>query len=160
MLYGGTGRVLTGIALETVFTLLLDAINILAKTIATVRIALGLRAAWTPQNRSDRGVSWSEAARLLWPQTYWAWWCSHASPKPAGRAVLWAAPFAGGLLVAIPFCVLTADPRLARGCASGGWPRCRRSSARHRRVERRRRGTSRQLFSETGGLRWGALIVH
>ena len=30
-----------------------------------VRRALG----WRPQNRDDRGVSWGEATRLLWPQT-------------------------------------------------------------------------------------------
>ena len=121
--YGGAWRVLAGIALETAFILLLDAINMLAKTIASVRIALGLRERWTPQNRSDRGVSWSEAVRLLWPQTVLGV-AVFACFADAGRnAVLWAAPFAIGLPLAIPFCVATADPAL------GGWLRMRRLAA-------------------------------
>ena len=109
-LYGGATRVLSGIALEIVFTLLLDAINVWAKTIATLRIALGLRAGWTPQNRTDRGVSWSEAARLLWPQTLLGGAVFACFAQAGWTAVIWAAPFALGLPLAIPFCVITADP--------------------------------------------------
>jgi membrane glycosyltransferase len=122
-LYGGTARVLTGMALETVFILMLDAINVLAKTIATVRIGLGLRARWTAQNRSDRGVSWSEAARLLWPQTVLGLVVFAGFARGGWTAVAWAAPFAIGLVLAIPFCVLTAHP------AFGAWLRERRLAA-------------------------------
>jgi membrane glycosyltransferase len=111
MLYGGGARVAIGIALETVFTLLLDAINVVAKTIAMGRVALGLRAAWTPQNRADRGVSWVEAARLLWPQTLLGLLVFAGFSRAGWTASAWAAVFAGGLVVAIPFCVITADPR-------------------------------------------------
>jgi membrane glycosyltransferase len=123
MLYGGTRRVLIGMMLETVFTLLMDAINGLAKTVATVRIGLGLRAGWMPQNRTDRGVSWSEAARLLWPQTALGLLVFAGFAQAGRTAVLWAAPFAIGLVLAIPFCVITADP------AVGGWLREKRLAA-------------------------------
>ena len=123
MRYGGAGRLLAGMALETVFTLLLDAINMLAKTIATARIALGLRERWTPQNRSDRGVSWSEAARLLWPQTVLGFVVFACFARAGWTAVIWAAPFALGLLLAIPFCVVTAHPRV------GTWLRMKRLAA-------------------------------
>jgi membrane glycosyltransferase len=122
-LYGGAGRLLIGMLLETVFTLWLDAINILAKTIATIRIALGFRAGWTPQNRSDRGVSWSEATQLLWPQTVLGGVVFACLAQAGWAAVLWAAPFASGLVLAIPFCVLTADP------AMGAWLRRHRWAA-------------------------------
>jgi len=121
--YGGSGRVLIGIAAETVFTLLLDAINMLAKTVATLRIGLGLRARWAPQNRAARGVSWSEATRLLWPQTVLGVWVFACFAQAGWTAVLWAAPFAIGLILAVPFCVITADP------AVGRWLRERRTAA-------------------------------
>ena len=119
-LYGGAGRALIGMTLETVFTLLMDAISVLTKTVATVRIGLGSRARWTPQNRTDRGVSWSEAARLLWPQTVLGVVVFVCFAKAGWTAVLWAAPFTIGLPLAIPFCVITADP------AVGVWLREKR----------------------------------
>ena len=121
--YGGTARVLAGVALETVFTLLMDAINTLAKTAATARVALGLRDPWAPQNRGDRGVSWPEATRLLWPQTLLGVVVFACFARADRTAVLWAAPFALGLLVAIPFCVVTSAPGM------GAWLRTRRLAA-------------------------------
>jgi membrane glycosyltransferase len=108
--YGGLRRVAAGMVAETIFTLLLDPVLTLAKTLATARLALGARAAWTPQNRGARGVRWAEAARLLWPQTLLGIVVFAAFGCAGWRAVLWAAPFSGGLLTAIPFCVLTAHP--------------------------------------------------
>jgi membrane glycosyltransferase len=123
MIYGGIRRLAAGIALETVFTLLLDAINMVAKTIATIRIGLGMRARWTPQNRTDRGVTWPEATRLLWPQTILGLLVFGGFAQSGWTAVLWGAPFAMGLLLAIPFCVMTADPSV------GAWLRENRLAA-------------------------------
>lgn len=116
-LYGGWGRMAAGMAAETVFTLLMDAINVWTKSIATGRILLGRQATWTVQNRSDRGVPWREAAGLLWPQTLLGLAVFACFARAGGIAVLWALPFALGLVAAIPFCVLTADPRV------GAWLR-------------------------------------
>ncbi|MDR3535433.1 MAG: glucans biosynthesis glucosyltransferase MdoH [Acetobacteraceae bacterium] len=109
--YGGTKRVLAGMAAETLFTLLLDPVTILAKTLATTRMAFGARAGWAPQNRGARGVRWVEALRLLWPQTLFGVAVFAAFGSAGWLAMLWAAPLAGGLLTAMPFCVLTAHPR-------------------------------------------------
>jgi membrane glycosyltransferase len=111
VMYGGTMRLAAGMAAETAFTLLLDPVTILAKTIASVRLALGASAGWTPQNRGARGVRWAEATRLLWPQTLLGVVVFTAFAGAGWRTALWAAPFAGGLLTAVPFCVLTAHPR-------------------------------------------------
>ena len=67
---------------------------------------------WTPQNRSERGVTWGEAARLLWPQTVLGILAFAGFAAAGWTATLWALPLAGGLLAAIPLCVLTADPRV------------------------------------------------
>ena len=109
--YGGRGRLLAGIAAETVFTLLLDANAGVSKTLAMLRLALGATESWAAQNRTGRGVGWAEAAWLLWPQTLIGTLAFATFAAAGWRAVLWAIPFAGGLVVAIPFCVLTADPR-------------------------------------------------
>lgn len=111
--YGGA-RFLAGVAAETLFTLTYDAIGPLSKTSAILRLALGGRAGWAAQNRADRGVGWREAAWLCWPHTLLGMVVFAGFAGAGPRAVLWALPFAGGLLAAIPFAVITANPRL--GC--------------------------------------------
>ncbi len=115
--YGGARGLWVGAAAETVFTLLMDALSVVSKTETTARLLLGMRPAWTPQNRSDRGVSWAEAARLLWLHTVVGLAAFAGFAQAGWGAVFWALPLAGGLLVGVPFCVLTADPRF------GGWLR-------------------------------------
>jgi membrane glycosyltransferase len=68
-------------------------------------------------------VSWSEAARLLWPQTVLGFVVFACFARAGWTAVIWAAPFALGLLLAIPFCVVTAHPRV------GTWLRMKRLAA-------------------------------
>jgi len=111
--YDGAARLLIGAASEFVFTLLLDALSQVHKTIAMIRLALGARPGWLPQNRSVRGVGWGEAARMFWPHTVFGLVVFSAFASSSCAAVLWALPFAGGLLAAIPFCVLSADPRVS-----------------------------------------------
>jgi membrane glycosyltransferase len=117
--YGGTLRLALGALAEIGFTLLLDAISAVAKTGAMARLALGTRACWTPQNRTDRGVTWGEAARLLWPQTLLGVLVFACFASDSWTAALWALPLAGGLLAAVPLCVLTADRRI--GAALREW---------------------------------------
>ncbi len=121
--YGGAGRFALGVASEFGFTLLLDAVSIVAKAGAMLRLALGGRIAWNSQNRSDRGVGWAEATRLLWPQTVFGIVAFGVFATASWTATLWALPLAGGLLVSIPLCVLTADPRF------GQWLRERQIAA-------------------------------
>jgi membrane glycosyltransferase len=111
--YGGAGRLLQGVLAETLFTLLLDAIAPVHKSLVMLRLAVGARPLWLPQNRGDRGVGWGEAARLLWPHTLFGIVVFALLLWRSWEAAAWALPFAGGLLVAIPFCVATADPRFS-----------------------------------------------
>ncbi len=112
--YGGLARFACGAAVELVFMLLVDAVATGAQTGAMLELALGVRADWTPQNRHDRGVNWREAARLLWPHTLIGLLTFAGFAAAGWTATLWALPLAGGLLAAIPLCVLTADPRIGR----------------------------------------------
>ena len=108
--YGGAPRFALGAALEFIFMLLMDAVAQLHKSLAILRLALGRKPGWLPQNRADRGVSWAEATRLFWPHTLVGVVVFAAFASAGWTTVLWALPFAGGLPLAIPFCVLTASP--------------------------------------------------
>ncbi len=121
--YGGTWPACAGMAAETVFALLLDAIQLPHKALAIARVIAGAQEAWLPQNRVERGVGWSEAVRVFWPHTLLGVVVFALLARGAWGAVLWAAPFAGGLLVAIPFCVATSAPRFS------GWLRRHRVAA-------------------------------
>jgi membrane glycosyltransferase len=112
--YGGGARFAAGALAEIVFTLLLDAPAQVSKTIALVRVMMGAPAVWAPQNRRERGIGWREATRLFWPHTLFGIAVFALLAFGSWGAALWAAPFAVGLLTAIPFCVLTADPGLSR----------------------------------------------
>jgi membrane glycosyltransferase len=112
--YGGMAQFAGGVVAEFGSALLVDAISVVAKTGAMLRMALGVRAGWTRQNRVDRGVGWGEATRLLWPQTVLGALVFAGFASAGWVATLWALPLAGGLPLAIPLCVLTADPRFGR----------------------------------------------
>lgn len=119
--YGGTARFALGAVAEFAFTLLMDATSALAKTASMMRLAFGAAAPWTPQNRNDRGVGWLEAARLLWLQTLLGAAVFAGFGQAGWTATLWAAPFASGLVLAIPLCVLTANARIGQWMRDQGF---------------------------------------
>lgn len=111
--YGGGARFLAGVLLETLFSFLLDPPASVSKSLTLVRLSLGMKAGWAPQNRSARGVPWREAAAMFWPHTLFGVAVFAGLAAGSWGAALWALPFAGGLLTAIPFCVATADPAVS-----------------------------------------------
>jgi membrane glycosyltransferase len=115
--YGGAARFAAGAAIEFLFMLLVDATSNVAKTLAMARLALGAKPGWLPQNRSDRGVGWGEALRMLWPHTLLGAACFAALARASPAMAALALPFAGGQLVAVPLCVATSGPRVS------GWLR-------------------------------------
>jgi membrane glycosyltransferase len=112
--YGGAGWFALGALSEIGFTLLLDAIAQPSKAWAMLQTLRGRQTTWLAQNRSQRGVGWREAAGLFWPHTLFGAVVFATLAQVSAWAVCLALPFAGGLLVAIPFCALTSGPRLSR----------------------------------------------
>lgn len=111
--YGGGLRVAAGAAAEIAFTLLLDAPAQVSKSLTLARLLAGGTAGWPAQNRRDRRVGWAEAARLFWPHTAFGIAVFALLLAGSPGAAFWALPFAGGLLVTLPFSVLTASPGLS-----------------------------------------------
>ena len=111
--YGGRRRLIAGAGLTLLFSALLAPVVATAQTIFMGGLLLGRRLKWRAQKRADRSVTWSEAARRLWPQTLLGLlFLSGLTLLPG--ALWWASPMIVGLLLAVPFCVATAHPALGR----------------------------------------------
>jgi len=96
-----------------VFTQLFEPVRVLNQALHLALLACGVKAGWAPQNRADRGVAWADAARLLWPHTLLGCLFAAALASASLGALPWALPFLASPILAIPFCVATASPRLA-----------------------------------------------
>ena len=112
-LAGGAGLPYLRTALaESLFLLLFDSIAAFDKTLTVLAHALGLRrGTWAAQRRAERRVRWGEAAALLWLHTL-AGLAILALLVASGSlfVVLAGLPACAGLVLSIPFCVLTATP--------------------------------------------------
>ena len=108
--YGGWWRFLAGAAAELGFTTLLEPVCLFNKALFLAALPFGLKPGWAPQNRAERGVGWGDALRLLWPHTLFGLALCGVLAAVAWPALAWALPFSAGLVLAVPFCVLTAAP--------------------------------------------------
>ncbi|MCS6853513.1 MAG: glucans biosynthesis glucosyltransferase MdoH, partial [Elioraea sp.] len=118
--WGGPARFAASVAIEFVFSLLLLPISSLNQTAAMAAMTFGRRIGWTPQARDDRSVSLADATRALWWHTLVGAALLAGFAQASATAALWALPLLAGAAVAIPFCVLTASPRLGGLLARGG----------------------------------------
>lgn len=119
--YGGRGTFAAGALAEIVFTTILSPISCVNKARFLLALPFGARMGWAAQNRTARGVGWGDAARLLGFHTLVGVAAFGLLALTAPWAVWFALPWAGGLLLAIPFCVVTSSPGFARFLTSRGW---------------------------------------
>lgn len=97
---------------EAVFLLMFDSILAFDRTLTV--LAAGRRRGWAAQHRAERVVGWREAARLLWPHTVMGGvLVAGLVAVGSGFALAVALPVVAGLVLAIPFAVLTARPDAA-----------------------------------------------
>ncbi len=108
--YGGAGRVLIAGLLEMVHSWFLGAADSFRITIFIIGLVFGRSIGWGGQARDAHGVTWGNAVAALWPQTLFGVvvLATMAATSPAFAA--WSLPLTLGYVVAVPFCVLTADP--------------------------------------------------
>jgi membrane glycosyltransferase len=118
--YGGTARIVAGVFLEFVFSVLIAPISAVAVTLFMLGLPFGRRVGWTSQQRDAGGVTLPMAARKLWPQTLfgillmaWFW-------KAAPGVIWYWVPIFAGLTGSIPVAMVTAHPLVGRVLATCG----------------------------------------
>jgi len=121
--YGGRAAFCRGALAEIAFMQFFEPLSTLNKALFLGTLAFGRRTGWAPQNRADRGIAWGDAARLLWPHTLIGLALTAAFASVSLPALLLALPFTAGMVLAVPLCVWSADPRLS------AWLRERRIAA-------------------------------
>jgi len=110
--YGGMVRFLSGAVTEIVFSFLLGAITTFRTTVFMIGLLFGRSVVWNGQARDARGIRWSAAARELWaPFLFGCIFCGTLGAL-SPVALLWSLPLTLGYLVAVPFAVISASPRL------------------------------------------------
>ena len=112
--YGGKRRFAKGVVVETLFSILMSPSVALRLTIFLGGLLMGRRIGWNGQDRDAHGIPWSLAAKELWPQTLFGLAMIATFALQAPMALAWSAPVVLGLVLAIPFAVITASPRLGR----------------------------------------------
>lgn len=112
--YGGWLRFVLGAAIELVFSFLQGAVSTIRTSIFMIGLAFGKSVTWGGQSRDAQRLSWSDAARNLWPQTLFGVLVCGALLAVAPAVFWWSLPLTAGYLLAVPFAVVTASPTLGR----------------------------------------------
>ncbi|MEJ1159076.1 glucans biosynthesis glucosyltransferase MdoH [Prosthecomicrobium sp. N25] len=121
--FGGGLRFAVGFVTETIFALLLTPISMLSHTLMMGALLFGRTVGWTGQVRDAHAVPWGEAFARLWPHTLVGAVASAGLLALSWEAFLWSTPLFLGLLLAVPFTVLTSSPAFGRLMTRLGWCR-------------------------------------
>jgi len=119
--YGGARRILGGVCLEQLMSMLLAPTMMLFHTKFVVSALFGRSVGWDAQPRGDRGISWREALmRHKWHLILGLVWGT-AILWLAPKFIWWMIPVLAGMIVAVPFTVLTSRASLGRALRARGW---------------------------------------
>ncbi|MHA1529531.1 MAG: glucans biosynthesis glucosyltransferase MdoH [Alphaproteobacteria bacterium] len=119
--YGGRLRFALGGLLEALFSILMAPVVAFRVTLFLIGLAFGRSVIWGGQNRDAYRLTWRDAARGLWPQSLFGLGLLVSIGLFKGLdTVAWAGPMIAGLMLAIPFAVLTAHPRFGRWARRAG----------------------------------------
>ena len=110
--YGGGARFAAGVAIETVFGLMLWAVSTFHTTLFMLGLALGRSAGWGSQARDAHAVSWRDALLLFLPETLFGAAIALALASVSPLLLACCLPLVAGQLLAAPLAVVTADPAL------------------------------------------------
>jgi membrane glycosyltransferase len=112
--YGGWVRFVPSAAIELAFSFLQGAVSTIRTSIFMIGLMFGKSVVWGGQSRDAQHLTWSDAVRNLWPQTLFGVIVCGALLAIAPAVFWWSLPLTAGYLLAVPFAVLTADPRLGK----------------------------------------------
>ncbi|MEF2552521.1 glucans biosynthesis glucosyltransferase MdoH [Aurantimonas sp. A2-1-M11] len=118
--YGGPLRFAVSTVTEIFVSMLLAPVAAVYVTIFLAGLPFGRSVTWSGQNRDVLGVGWGSALRAMWPQTLFGSVMAVTLFAAAPLALVWSLPFVAGLLLAVPFTVMTAMPALGRFLSRAG----------------------------------------
>jgi len=118
--FGGAPRLLVSVLLEQLMSMLMAPTMMLFHTSFVLRALLGRNVGWDAQSRGDRGVGWLEALRRHgWHVCLGlAWGGLILALAPA--FIWWMMPVIVGMLLPVPFTVLTSRASLGRRLRAAG----------------------------------------
>ena len=117
--YGGTVALLCSAVAETVLALLQAPIRMLGHSLFVLVALTGLKLEWKSPPREAAAISWRDAAARLSPMTVVIGLLALGIATIQAGALVWLAPVALPLLLAVPLAVVTSHVAL------GGWMRDR-----------------------------------
>lgn len=115
--YGGGLRFFIGALTEIVFSFLLAAAVTFRTSLSMLGFMIGKTIGWGGQTRDAQSIDLRTAQAALWPQTAFGLIVYGVMIATAPLLALWSMPLTAGYLLAIPFAIATAAPRL------GAWAR-------------------------------------
>ena len=118
--YGGALRFAGSVLLELLVSMLMAPIAAVYVSLFLAGLPFGRAVTWSGQNRDARSVGWRAATQAMTPQTLFGLGLGAVFLAAGGYALLWAAPFVAGLVLAVPFTVATAAPALGRMLSRAG----------------------------------------
>jgi membrane glycosyltransferase len=119
--YGGARRLFASVLFEQLMSMLLAPTMMLFHTTFVLGALFGRSVGWDAQPRGDRGISWREGMmRHRWHLLLGLVWGS-AILALAPKFIWWMLPVLGGMVIAVPFTVLTSRNSLGRALRARGW---------------------------------------
>ena len=119
--YGGARKLVEGVLFEQAMSMLLAPTMMLFHTSFVLRALLGRSVGWDAQPRGDRGITWREGLkRHKWHLFLGLVW-GGAILALAPKFIWWMLPVIAGMLIAVPFTVLTSRASLGRALRARGW---------------------------------------
>jgi membrane glycosyltransferase len=112
--HGGRTRLMVSAVLEIMFSFLLGAISTIRISIFMAGLAFGKTVRWAGQSRDAHGVGWKAAFLAMWPQCLAGAAVFGSLCFLSPKLLMFSLPLTAGYLLAVPFAVITASPRLGR----------------------------------------------
>ncbi len=108
--YGGRIRIGFNALIELVASILVGPIVAVTQTLFLAGLPFGKRIAWNAQARDAYTLNGKQALRALWPQLLLGIVGTLLLANAAPASLPWATPILLGLLLAVPFALLTSSP--------------------------------------------------
>jgi membrane glycosyltransferase len=109
--YGGVMRLFLSTILETLLSVLVAPILLFFYTRFVLLTMLGLRVAWKTQNRNESAIPFGEAVKTYWGATLSGILAGAATLLWAPSLIFWLSPVLVGLLLSIPFAMITSSEK-------------------------------------------------